>query len=271
MVVSEYIPRFDTVNGNIALNQKNAKLLSELESVMDSFKKTFADNVFKGTAESMLKLTALTSDYFKVAGFGAKTLRNIESKLKVMQTTIGLDAKGGVIKGSYIDRLASTPQARALLTDYVRKGVEGEMRYSEFVKGFKELIEGNAEVDGALVKYSQQYVHDSVFQHSRSVDKFFADEIGIDCFYYAGDLIKTSRPFCAGGYDKKCGCTFEKHVGKVYTREEIESWNSLDWEGKIQGVDFFIVMAGYSCRHNLMPVPCDSITEEEMSEADPYL
>ena len=256
-IVAEFMPKLSVKDGYIEMSKANGLLLGELDSIMNRFKETFATNVFKGTAETMLGLTGLSSDYFRRFNFGAKTLSNIEKKLERMQYTIGLDSKGRVLKGSFIDNLASTPQAKSLLSDYVRNGIEGEMKYNDFVKGFKELVEGTAETNGALVKYAESYVHDSVFSHSRAVDSFFADELGIDCFYYAGDAVKTSRDFCL------------ERMGQVFKREEVDSWSDQDWQGKIPGEDVWISLGGYNCRHNLMPVPCDYVTEDEMNKADP--
>ena len=258
-IVAEYIPKFDTVDGKIVLNEHNARLLGELDNVFLDFKNTFALDVFKTTGEKMLKLTGMTSEYFRMMNFSSKTLANISDKLSKMQFTIGIDSKGTVIPGSFIDNLASTPQTKALLSDYVRKGIEGEQSYKDFASGFREVIEGTPDVDGSLVRYSQQYVHDSMYAHSQSVDNFFADELKLDCFYYAGDIIKSSRPFCI------------TRAGKIYTREQGEEWQDMEWQGKIPGQDFFTQRGGYNCRHNLMWVPCEAVTEEEMAKNDPNL
>lgn len=257
IIVGEYIPQFETVDGNLVLNEKNARLLGDLDNVFADFKDTFATNVFKTTGEKMLSLTGMTSEYFRQMNFSSKTLANITDKLGKMQFTIGIDSKGNVLKGSFIDNLASTPQAKSLLSDYVRKAIEGEMPYKDFASGFKEVIEGTKDVKGSLVRYAEGYVHDSMYAHSQSVDNFFAEELKLDCFYYAGDQIKTTRPFCAARF------------GKIFTKEDGESWQDLDWQGKITGEDFFTQRGGYNCRHNLMWVPCEAVTEEEMNKLDP--
>jgi len=56
---------------------------------------------------------------------------------------------------------------------------------------------------------------------------------------YAGTEIKTSRDFC------------KKRNGIIYSREVIESWNPLQWEGKIPGTDVKETLGGYRCRHHL--------------------
>jgi len=58
-------------------------------------------------------------------------------------------------------------------------------------------------------------------------------------FRYAGNLVEKSRDFCI------------ERAGNIYTIEQGKSWNSLDWAGKMVGVDFFIQIGGYFCRHHL--------------------
>ena len=68
-----------------------------------------------------------------------------------------------------------------------------------------------------------------------------SEEAGIKKFKYAGSLIKDSRKWCVD------------HVGKIYTLEEIENWESQKWQGKKSG-DSFVVRGGWNCRHRWLPV-----------------
>jgi len=67
------------------------------------------------------------------------------------------------------------------------------------------------------------------------------DEAGIDKYKYIGNLIGDSRPWCV------------RHVGKVFTREQIATWAGSSWQGKKSG-DPFIVRGGWRCRHHFSPV-----------------
>lgn len=242
LIITEYATKFVVKDGVLILNEKNARLIKELDKVLEQFKTQFSDDVFKGTAESMLKLTGLTSDYFRVMNFSSKTLNSISDKLEILKTTIGIDSKGNIIAGSFIDNLASTPAVKTQLSEYVRTSLQQGVSYKDFVSGFKTQIEGNPDVNGTLERYAGQYVHDAMYSHAQTVDNFFADELGITSFLYAGDEIKTTRDFCA------------VRAGNVYTRDEIDSWNDEDWAGKIPGVDVWVQRGGYQCRHNFMPV-----------------
>jgi hypothetical protein len=242
LILKDYLPRFDTdSDGNIIFNDKNARLLGELNTVFDKFTKNFATDIFKKTGEEMLKLTGLTSEYYRLFNFSEKTLNNITDKLDRLQKIIGIDSKGKVIDGSYISRLAKFETVRNQISDYVRQNLEAQRPYKDFVKGFSEIVTGARGVDGALVKYSKNYIHDAMYTHKQAVDNFFAQELKMnDYFYYQGDEIETSRQFC-----------IERH-GKYFTRKEAEKWENECWPGKWVGFSFFDKVGGYNCRHSIL-------------------
>ena len=92
-----------------------------------------------------------------------------------------------------------------------------------------------------LRRYATTYATDSLNQFSASLTATTANEQGIDRFEYYGDVIRDSREFC------------KKHVGKEYTREEIDRIWAGSWAGKAPG-DPFLVRGGYNCRHQWLPI-----------------
>lgn len=63
----------------------------------------------------------------------------------------------------------------------------------------------------------------------------------------------TSRFTYAGPKDDKTRDFCYVRVGKSYTEKQIDSWNNLEWEGKIDGGDIFSDLGGFNCRHYLVP------------------
>ena len=92
-----------------------------------------------------------------------------------------------------------------------------------------------------LRRYATTYATDSLNQYSATLTITTANEQGIDQFEYYGDVIRDSREFC------------KKHVGKEYSREEIERIWAGSWAGKAPG-DPFLVRGGYNCRHQWLPI-----------------
>lgn len=96
-------------------------------------------------------------------------------------------------------------------------------------------------VGNNLRRYASVYAVDSLNQFSASLTIATANEQGIDRFEYYGDIIRDSREFC------------KKHVGKEYSREEIDRIWAGSWAGKSAG-DPFLVRGGYNCRHQWLPI-----------------
>jgi hypothetical protein len=72
-----------------------------------------------------------------------------------------------------------------------------------------------------------------------------AGRLGMKWFKYQGGLIDTTRSFCRA------------RNGHYFHQKEIESWASLEWDGKnpsTTSATIFLWKGGYNCRHFLIPV-----------------
>ena len=98
-----------------------------------------------------------------------------------------------------------------------------------------------ASVNANLGRYASQGLHDALMQFDATVNTKIAIEAGATEFKYYGPDDEATRDFC------------EKHVGKTYTKEEIDSIWEGSWAGKISG-DPFVVRGGYNCRHRFRGV-----------------
>tara|TARA_R110000850_G_scaffold273813_1_gene410655 strand:+ start:41 stop:790 length:750 start_codon:yes stop_codon:yes gene_type:complete len=98
-----------------------------------------------------------------------------------------------------------------------------------------------ASVNSELGRYASQSLHDSLMQFDATVNTKIAIDAGATEFKYYGPDDSVTREFCS------------KHVGKVYTKEEIIAEWSGSWAGKISG-DPFVVRGGYNCRHRFRGV-----------------
>lgn len=87
--------------------------------------------------------------------------------------------------------------------------------------------------------------HDAVIGYSRAVISESAEQRGYEHFQYIGPDDSANRPFC------------DRHVDKIYTREEIDALDN----GQIANV--FLTGGGYRCRHHWRPVRPEWFSEEE--------
>ena len=253
LILKSYVNKFDIEDGVLKFNTKNLNLINELDSIFDVFAKRYSNKIFKDVGQKMLDMAVFSEEYF--AKFGAKesTFRSIAGKLDVIAKRVGVTPEGTLIKNSYLDRLATAPQFKEQLKDYVAKGLAEKTSLRDFQKGFGDLIEGSKEVDSNLLKYWKTETHDSFFAVSRSNDDIFAQALGMEFFVYLPGSIKTSRPFCKGGHDvnlkKGIDIKFEPKVGQCFHRLDAEKWRNIEWTGKKHPYNPIADMGGWNCRH----------------------
>jgi hypothetical protein len=80
----------------------------------------------------------------------------------------------------------------------------------------------------------------AVFNTYNAASYHLAKKYGYKKFRYEGGLISESRDFCI------------QRDGHEFPIEDGKGWNDLEWKGKIPGVDFFVQIGGYNCRHWLV-------------------
>ena len=126
------------------------------------------------------------------------------------------------------------------IKDALLQYIAGGGRYKDFKDTVKEIlttkkIEGN--IDTIAREYATQY--------KRAQGQILANKFNVQYFRYSGTEIETTRCFC------------DERIGNIYTKEEIESWATIEWGGKIKGTNstnIFQVAGGWNCRHTIRPV-----------------
>ena len=91
--------------------------------------------------------------------------------------------------------------------------------------------------------------HDAVIGYSRAVISESAEQRGYEYYQYIGPDDSANRPFC------------DRHVDKVYTREEIDALDN----GQIANA--MLTGGGYRCRHHWRPVRPEWFDKEERPKA----
>jgi len=220
----------------------------------------------------LVEVQDILGDYRDVAARQLTMLNNYGTFTGVAQEAIAslqrLSFQGfEALAAQQLDTLATgvyqyslTGGTKAELIDNLRGSINGIYQASdqEEVKRLVEIAQGStgaaqkAAVDklhsvyaadrlgNNLRRYATTYATDSLNQYSASITAATAREQGIDSFEYYGDVIRDSREFC------------KKHVGKIYTADEITEIWAGSWAGKSAG-DPFIVRGGYNCRHQWLP------------------
>lgn len=235
-IQSEFLPQMK--DGKIQYTAANFRDANIFTAKIDKFLQDLAP-AFKEIAIKMLESAQYSADYFSAAANVKATTADINTKLAVLSQRIGIDYKTNkVIEGSYIYRLSKMDAIRNQIADYITNSIANNADWKSFQQGMKDIVVGNKNVDGSLVRYSKQYIHDTARQASQTIDNAFADKFGLVYFLYFGDEIETTRPFCRSRF------------GKVFHRDDVKSWPD-DLPYFQPNYNFFIDRGGYNCRHQI--------------------
>ncbi len=185
----------------------------------------------------MLRLFGLNKRYFRTI---SGTQETAEARaLRLVMAQYGYDVRSDkLIRGGYLDELASSAEIGRQIAQLVRESLAARMGLNVFRQNFRNLFT-NPNGLGILERYYGRVTFDLFQEFDRAVQMEMANETGLRYAIYAGTVKNNTRHFC------------RERVNRVYTLDEIRSWNRLNWAGKKPGVPVTIALGGYNCRHSL--------------------
>jgi hypothetical protein len=272
LMIDEIASQFQLGPNNVILNTpKNIRLLSEIDKIYADFTKTFINNITSGYASSFTKLTNFNKEYFAGMGFKEATLNKTFESSKSIQQSIGIKQVGNkatVIKGGYLEGVTEAGEVRNKLKQYTLNAINSKTDLRDYTKGVRKLVNEAGEEAGILQRYWGQYVFDTSNIADRAESLFVAEQLKLRCFIYSGQrAIKSSRPFCQGGYDKIAEETFKPKIGKVFIVDEFrKDYQDMDFQGRNPAGDILHTLGGYHCRHDPM-----FISDKEAIRRDPTI
>jgi len=245
--IVDLIGQLDTEAGSVKMTEANLlkveMINSELRQVLNGREYTSAVREFVGEFEVQ---KTVNDKYFKKAFASEFKQVGIANQLVKNSQRSALE----LLSGAPADQNFITP-IRAQLEQAVSSGAS----LSNTIKGIRELVEGNEDVDGRLLRYSKQVSSDSFSLSDRAYTNAVSEDLELEWFRYSGGLVKDSRCFC------------DERNGNYYHYKEIEAWGRMQdlgecnigggWAGMMQGTNestIFIVSGGYNCKHSIMPV-----------------
>lgn len=242
--VIELLSRLEVKNGAYVISSKNLKIASEIGLLLKQA--LLASDYTKAVAEFIKEfdVQATISD-----SLFSKTFP--EFTVSEMALSVNLISKRDAI--DLLLNRASDAEFIAPLRDIIEQAVINGGGYVETLKSIRTFIQGDEEMAGKMERYSRLYAHDQFAIADRSYTSVIAEELEVEWFFYSGDLISTSRPFC------------EKRHNEFFYYKEIEAWAAKDWDGKIPETDsatIYSYAGGFSCRHSILPVSIFAVPKE---------
>ena len=252
-VFTKVIQKLDSENGVVSANSKNLNISAEINTIYNKFNSAEYANIIRKFSSDLAKITTMNADYFNMVidSRALKRFDSVKSEVKLfMGKRIGITAGNEVIKDSYIDRLIRDESLKNKIKDNIVKGITNKVPVEKLTKSLENLIVGNENVEGGLVRYFNQNMNDTYNQFDRTASMMFAEKLDLKFFIYQGGKIKTSRIFC------------QKHDGNCYTTKEAAKWKSeigkKNSKGKPTGpiadkatYNPLVDCGGYNCRHSI--------------------
>lgn len=233
-----YVSELDIVDGHVKKGTAaNYARVNKIENLSKKFAANEGRNIAKKIARGFHNLIQVNESYFGGVAFASAGLQKRVRKDLLRRYGIK-EVKGGLdlVKGGWVLNLSKIDNPFQRVQEMGVRAVAQGIPLGAFQKQIKD-----AAFDTGARSIKHHYrtnANDAYAQFDRTTQTTYADELGLRAFIYEGGLIETSREFC------------EERNGKVFTTEEAEAWEFLDWKGKNKDYDPLRDMGGYNCRHH---------------------
>lgn len=252
LLLSEYLPLFDLSDGILRDNDKNDRLINQIDNYFDSLQKTLERDVLAGFTKTILESASLSAEYYASIGFKKTVIRDVLKNKVNLEKRLGITPTGRVRRGGYLHRLGQTAQVRNELKDYILNSlVNADTSFIDFQLGFRNLVIGNKRqkglaTTGSLQRYFDQFAYDAFTGLDAAANKQLATNLGLEHILYVGSLIKTSRRFC------------RKRAGRAFLIQDVvDTWkDDPDLIDKKTRAAYrpMIERGRFRCRHFIRPI-----------------
>lgn len=253
----------------IANTSQNISSLAVVDKVWNNFVQNEIIPIMRKYVSDLKEINTLNAQYFGVFAETKRIMDEVEKEIN--QSTfdrLGVNQKGGVIKGGYLDSLIRDETVKNEVKKLTYKAIVSErITKKEYIASMRELVKGSQGKMGALDRHFDTFAYDTYTQHDRSVSWQYAGRLGLKYAAYLGGLVEDSRPFCV------------VRNGKTFSTEEILKFGTPkdtyggytnkskgEFKGKPLEYDPIIDCGGYRCRHSL-----NFMTEKEARRRRPDL
>lgn len=233
MFITEYLSDFYIDDTEVKNTSGNYDKLNQINRKFDDAYDAFIVPFLLWYGNKLIEAGQISLNYFKSIGIQAKS-----DDISYLSKMIGLDGSK-IVKGSFIYNLGKMGEVRQRFQQVVLNAISSSQKFNLLVRNIKPVFKSSKETRSGLSKYYLKYAYNPIMQTLNGVSYKLAKQYGITNFKYAGGLVERSRQFCID------------RAGETFTIEQGKSWNELEWNGKIKGVDFFVQCGGHGCLHHI--------------------
>lgn len=229
-------------SGILSNNNSNFSYSSVVDKVFKEFSESEHLKLVSSVLKDMSKISEFNSDYFGVFKEDPKRFTNLQTQAQSkMLKYLGATDKG-LKRGGFLDSVIKDTSTRNRVSQLLNRAITGDRSLKETMIEMREMLT-DTENEGLLQRHYRTYVYDTYQRYDRIESNIYAKELKMGAARYAGTRIDKTRKFC------------KDRINKVFTREEIEEWENLEFNGKKDNYDPFTDLGGWNCRHRLRWIP----------------
>jgi hypothetical protein len=233
---------FETEAGNLKSTSKNIYKVRGVFTIFERFSKAFRKAVFGEIQKQTSQIATANQAYFEGMVNVPSTVQDLAREAVLLR--LGYK-DGALLPGSYFEKLFNQTETAQRVAGLVNQAIQAKMPLKDFRAAFKPVFVGTNDgttgkkTPGMLEYRYKQMTFDLFNRVDRTINLEYADRLKFNYAVYSGTLIETSRPFC------------QARNNKVFSREEIEAWQELEFDGKPAVYEPFTDLGGHNCRHHL--------------------
>ena len=237
LVTDWLIGSIETEGGRIKYTAKNLGRVAGLLNVLRRFQRQYEGTMLGSVLDWTGRILGLNDQYFESFSNPAESVADSARRLTLQRWGYNVNTRE-LIPGGYFEYLFNNNKVGQSVASLVNQAITQKMPLAQFQKTFRAVFVGPPG-QGMLERHWRTNSFDLYQRIDRTANLIYADRLGLDYAVYSGTLEEDSRDWCI------------KHVNKVLSRAEIDSWKNKTWKGKNEiNYDPYTDAGGFRCRHH---------------------
>lgn len=227
-------------SGSVNKSTANFARIQEIDKLMKTIVAKDGNELYSWFIDRMQKIGVYANEHYNFVNPDNLTnnKRLTDKAVESLLNRIGYDGKS-YTHGGFLFDLIQSPDPIRKVKSIAFQSISRGLSFNQFKDTLKIIINGNQGKQGVFETHFRTAAYDAFQQADRQIHNDVAIGLKLNHALYAGTIMTTTRHFCL------------LRVNKYFTREEIESWSKLTWQGKSTPYDPYIDCGGYNCIHIL--------------------
>lgn len=236
-LLADWMTGLETDGGRIKYTAKNLSRVQGIYRLFARFQKRYEKTLLGSVLSWAGRILGLNRMYFETFASPAESVADAARRLTLQRWGYNVNTKQ-LIPGGYFEFLFNNQKVAQSVASLVNQAIAQKLPLAQFQKAFRSAFVGKPG-QGMLERHWRTNSFDLYQRLDRTANLIYADRLGLDYAIYSGTLEEDSRDWCI------------KHVNKVLSRAEIDSWKNKTWKGKNKiNYDPYTDAGGFSCRHH---------------------